>query len=263
MSIVYTAYLGTLRKAATPRISCTNDSTRAWLKDYSRPMPTTPSADEYLPLLKTQMNEAFTWIEHGGYDPSRFEAGSAQWDDIPCTRFAYKDSPYFFEVSTARGAYSVRFSPGMTKILDHMVHLPEFDSVEGPFAAWLSFLRREVEGPDLWAMIHEGSSMFWPGGDVDDDQPFTDQELVQVLAGLDRARLFLVEAGVAEGLLREANAKLDYLVVAAKRSSRFEWFNLAFGVLWSIAVAVAFGPERARDLFETVTNAVRQLLPGR
>jgi hypothetical protein len=226
-------------------------------------MPDTPSADEYLPLLKTQRNLALAWIEQGGFDPRAFEVGPVEWGPIPCTQFAYTGTPYFFDVSTARHFYSVRYSPGATELVDFRHDANDFAGLERHFTAWLSYLRREVEAPDLWAMIHQAPAMFWPGGDVHNDEPFTAEELVRVVAGIERARLYLVDAGVAEDLLREANAKFDYLVATAKRSGRFAWFNLAFGVLWNVAVAVAFGPERAQALFETVANGVRQLLPGR
>ncbi len=225
-------------------------------------MPDTPGADEYLPLLKTQKNEAFAWIEEAGFDPHGFEVKPGQWGQIPCTHFAYQGSPYFFDVNTARRAYSVRYSPGQSELMDWRPGVTSFEAIKRHFVAWLTYLRREVEAPDLWAMAREAPWLFHADGTPTNDDPFTPGELAQIVQGLDRARTYLVEVGVTGELLRESNEKLDYLVEAAGRSGRREWRLVAFSMLWSVVVAAAFSPEQARMLFETVASAIRQLLPG-
>jgi len=226
-------------------------------------MVTTPSADEYRPLLRTQQNKAFAWVERSGFDPSAFEVGPAKWRDAQCTRFAYKGSAFFFDVSTVRQSYSVRHSPGASELFTHVTGFPQdFQAVERPFTAWLSYLRREVEAPDLWAMVHGGPTLFSAGGVVTNNDPFTAPELAKIVEAVDRARAYLAEVGVTGDVLREANSKLDYLVAASRRSGRFDWANVAFSIAWSIALAAAFGPDQARVLFETLATAVRQLIAG-
>jgi hypothetical protein len=224
-------------------------------------MARTPSADEYLPLLRTQQNEAFGWVEGAGFDPRSFEVGPAEWGETQCTRFAYKGSPYFFDVSTARHTYSVRHSPGSSELITHLMsHAQDFQSLEGSFSAWLSFLRREVEAPDLWMLAHDGPTLFSAGGVVSSNDPFSAPELAQIAIAVDRVRVYLVEVGVGGDLLRESNSKLDYLVAASRRSGRFDWFNLAFSIVWSIVVAAAFAPDQARVLFETLGSEIRKLI---
>lgn len=225
-------------------------------------MPTTPDASEYLPLLKTQKNQALRWIADAGLDPHAFEVTVGQWGEIPCTRFSYKGSPYFLEVTTAGRSYGARYSPGRANLLDFRMGVSLFEALAEEFSAWLTYLQREVEEPDLWALIEGAPAMFWPFGDANDEEPLTQQEIENVSVGIERGRLYLVQSGVTGQQLQEANAKLDYLVEAAKHSSRFGWLSLAFGVLWNVAVAVAFSPDQARALFESVAGGVRNLLSG-
>jgi hypothetical protein len=228
-------------------------------------MPQNPSAEEYYPLLKSQRNEAFGWVVRSGFDPGAFEVGDATWGDdlVKCTRFAYRDSPYFFDISTVRGAFSARHSPGASEILTYQMSLGrDFASVERPFLAWLAYLRREVEAVDLWDLYLQGPGLFFAGASVDSNEPISEAEVAQITVGVERVRVYLVEQGVEGQVLADANAKLDYLVEASHRSGRFDWANIAFSTLFNIALAAAFDPERARVLFEILATPVRQLLAG-
>jgi hypothetical protein len=233
-------------------------------RPYSLYVPMTPSADEYLPLLRSQKNDAFRWVVQSGFDPRDFEVGNATWgDDAACTRFAYRDSAFFLDVSTVRGSFSLRHSPGSSEVLTHQMSLgSDFHAVERPFLAWLAYLRREVEAPDLWAMAQEGPTLFFVGGVATDNDPFTAPELAQIAAAVERTRVYLVENGVEGEALEDANRKLDYLVEVSRRSGRFDWANIAFSTAWGVAVAAAFDPDRARVLFEILAAPVRHLLSG-
>jgi hypothetical protein len=229
-------------------------------------MPTNPSAEEYLPLLKSQRNEAFGWVVRSGFDPGAFEVGEATWGDddpVPCTRFTYRDSPFFFEVSTVRGTFSIRHSPGASELLTHQMSLGrDFASVERPFLAWLAYLRREVEAVDLWDLYRQGPGLFFAGANPDNNQPFTAPEVAQITIGVERVRVYLIEQGVEGQVLADANTNLEYLVEASQRSGRFDWANIAFSTVFNIALAAAFDPDRARALFEILAAPVRHLLGG-
>jgi hypothetical protein len=229
---------------------------------YPLRMPQTPNADEYLPLLRTQKNEVFAWIERAGFDPRAFEVGTSEWGSIECTRFAYRNSPYFFDVSTARHVYTLRYSPGLSQVVDHVLHLDGFDEIEGPFLAWLSFLRREVEAPDLWAMVHANAMLFLVGEVDVDNEPFTGAEVIQITDSVDRARIYLRESGVGTDVQRDADEKFDYLVERLGFLGRRDWAGVAFTTLAGIAIDAAFDPDRARQLFEIIVSSVRQLLAG-
>lgn len=227
-------------------------------------MPQNPSAEEYYPLLRSQRNEAFDWVVRSGFDPGAFEVGDATWGDdnpIRCTRFAYRDTPYFFDVSTVRGTFSVRHSPGASEIVTYQMSLgSDFNSVQRPFVAWLAYLRRETEAVDLWDLYRQGPGLFFAGADIDRNEPITEAELAQITIGVERVRVYLVEQGVEGQVLADANAKLDYLIEASHRSGRFDWANIAFSTVFNIALAAAFDPERARVLFELLAAPVRRLL---
>lgn len=219
-----------------------------------------PSVEDYLPLLRSQSNAAFEWVRDSGFDPAGFEVGAAEWGKIPCNRFAYSESAYFFDVSTARSSYSVRYSPGASELLTHQIGVAtSFDQLEEPFKAWLSFLRRELVAPDLWALVRDPGAGFAGVGVATDNRPFTPPEVAQIVIAIDAARTYLSDGGVTGDALDQANAKLDYLVEAAKRSGRMDWFNIAFSVLFGIATQVLFDPDRARELIDLVLTAVHRL----
>jgi hypothetical protein len=223
-------------------------------------MATNPKVEDYLPLLRTQQNSAFRWVQESGFDPGAFEVAPGLWGKTPCTRFALTNSPYFFDVSTARFNYSVRHSPGGSELLTTLSSFStEFEAVERPFKAWLSYLRREVEAPDLWALVRDGASMFAPVGAATSNDPFTLTEIRQIELAIEVGRSYLTEAGVAGTALAQANLKLDYLVESARRSGRMDWYNIAFSVLFGIAIAVLFDPKRAQELIEVVFRAVGQM----
>lgn len=226
-------------------------------------MPQNPNAEEYLPLLRTQRNKAFEWTEQMGFDGQAFTVDEAEWGDTKVTRFLYRDSPYFLDMSTVRGAFSIRFSPGASELLTHqMDYSRDFDAVERPFKAWLSYLRREVEAPDLWALAREGLTLFAVSGEPGRNDPFTAAEQANIAVAIERVRAYLMRAGVSGEPLAAANGKLDYLVEASRRSGRFDWANIAFSVVFNIGLAVAFGPVQARALLEAFMSGVRQLAGG-
>jgi hypothetical protein len=223
-------------------------------------VPTNPSVEDYLPLLRSQRNAAFGWLRESGFDPGAFEVGPADWGKIPCTRFAHKESPYFFDVSTARSSYSVRYSPGAGELLTRKMSIAtSFEFLEHPFKAWLSYMQRELEAPDLWSLVREPGTIFTAVGAATDNRPFTAPEITQVVIAIDTARSYLRDAGVAGDALAQANQKLDYLVDAAKRSGRMDWFNIAFSVMFGIAIQVLFDTDRARELIDIVVNGVGRL----
>ncbi len=225
-------------------------------------MPQTPDADEYLPLLKTQKNEALQWIVQAGLEPSAFEVGAGECGGALCTRFAYKGSPFFFDVGTARHSYQARYYPGKSDLVDLQMAAGTFARLEADFKAWLANLRREVEAPDLWAIVQTEGGFYFGAGTADNNEPFADVELMQIVGAMDEVRAFIASAGLAPETTVEANLKVDYLVSAAPRVGRFDWINLAFTTLWSIVVAAAFNPGQARAIFEIVANAIRPLISG-
>ena len=184
-------------------------------------MPTNPSAEEYLRLLRSQQNEAFRWVEETGFDPGRFEVGPDEWGDTKVTRFTYRDSPFFLDISTVRTNFSIRYSPGASELLTHqMDYSGDFSAVERVFKAWLSYVRREVEAPDLWALAREGVTLFAVSGEPEQNNPFTASEKAEIVIAVERVRVYLEGAGVSGEPLAAANAKLDYLVEASHRSGR-------------------------------------------
>jgi hypothetical protein len=62
--------------------------------------------------------------------------------------------------------------------------------------------------------------------------------------------------------LSDANAKLDYLIDAAERLGRFDWRQVAAGIVVSGWISAAFDPDRARTLYQLLVEPVQRLFGG-
>lgn len=173
---------------------------------------------------------AFEWVRETGLKPSGFAVGAADWGKTRCTRFAYREAEYFFDVSTARGSYSVRYSPGASELLTHQMDVGRnFEHLESHFKAWLSYLRREVEAPDLWELVRDGGPALALAGAPSSNDPFTETEREQVVVAIDVARTYLIDAGVDVDALAEVKEQLQYLTVGQQA---FRAPRLVLPCLW-------------------------------
>ena len=97
------------------------------------------------------------------------------------------------------------------------------------------------------------------------NEPFTAQQVDQIAESLKKIREYLeleLDLDVQQKTL--VNEKLDYLLEASKRQGRKDWLHTSIGVIFTLAIALAFSPEQARTIWNILKVAVSgiiQLLP--
>jgi hypothetical protein len=226
-------------------------------------MVTTPKQPEATrPLTKKQRNDVFEWVRAFGWRNEEFHWGKAQIgrtkEILPALLYKADEEYHFAIDPMARDYVAVRFRPGVDE------YVTEEDGLDWPDVAqqlvrWLGALREELEAPDLWAELAQTPEVL-ETGDPDHNDPLTPAEIRAIGDRIDQARAFLEAAELQPETLADANRKLDYLMSATSRLGRFDWRNLAVGIVFSIAVAAAFDPNRAREMFDLLLGGVRMLL---
>jgi hypothetical protein len=108
---------------------------------------------------------------------------------------------------------------------------------------WLQEIRANHETPDLWAELDKQSSMteLMEG---QENTPFSEQErqrIAEAVAEVLRQARETYE--LPDEQLRLVEAKLDYLVDAARHSRRIDWLNTAVGAIAGAFAGGVLTPE--------------------
>ena len=224
-------------------------------------------------LLKSQRNEILALIRNAGLDPLNFE-----WVDVNSSRstdaflhgdavskLCYRDSGFYFIYDFQKGSQFAEFSPGRDRLVEKQ-YPGSWPSQRNYTDIWLSCLKRELTEPDMWAQLADYQL---PGPEILDpdegNEPFTAPQVEQIIVGVQQVRAYLqAEADLSGAQLSNMQSQLEYLVSAAKRQGRKDWFHTAIGVIFSLAVSLSLAPEQAKNIWNilkgTISGIVR-LLP--
>jgi hypothetical protein len=98
---------------------------------------------------------------------------------------------------------------------------------------WLEDIKRDLETPDLWAELQREAELLGAySDDVTENTPFTADEQKEIAGRLqefaEHARRTYSLSGAQ---MRVLDAKLDYLVNAARRLGRKDWRNVFIGAI--------------------------------
>ena len=223
-------------------------------------------------LLKSQRNEILALIRNAGLDPLNFEwaetSSKRSTDDAlrgdKVAMLIYRESNFYFIFDFQRGKQYAEFSPGSDRLVEKDYTgswLGQLDCV----GIWLACLKRELTEPDMWEQL---ADFQLPGaGTLDPDEanePFTAPQVEQIIEGVNKVRAYLeAESDYTEEQLSNMRGQLDYLVSAAKRQGRKDWFHTAIGVIFSLAISLSLAPEQAKTVWNilkgTISGIVRLL----
>jgi hypothetical protein len=203
-------------------------------------------------ILRSQANEVFNAIRQSGLDPTQF-AWSTQYgwlnQELVVSRLTHTPSGFYYTFDFSDQGHWAEFSPGEHKVVQ-TAHPGAWSQQLGYVGLWLTYLKREIEAPDLWAAIRTETDLILAGGTSEQDNaPFTPGERQRIGENLrelrDYARAtYQLSADQAQFI----NARLAYLEEASERVGRKDWLILAAGVLVNIVVGAALAPEAAKDL---------------
>ncbi len=220
-------------------------------------------------LLTSQRNEILELIKETKLDPFNFKwtevLSKFTTDDssVPVTvsQILYQGTSFYFTFDLNTRQHYTFYSPAEDKL-----HDSEFPgSWEGQlqyFRKWLHYLQREVGQPDMWEEL--AKYQLPPGAELTPNagnEPFTLPQVEQIVSGINKVRESLMnEFGDGEEEQNLINEKLDYLIDAAKRQGRKDWFHTCIGVLFGLATALAMSPEQTKHLWSLLKNAITGVL---
>jgi len=211
-------------------------------------------------LLPSQANQLLEGLESEKWNPADFK-----WDETPSTNYSHEtasrivhlSSGYYFIFDNVGNAFLSEWSPGRETAITK-IQSAAWDQQLKHFKEWLSYLRREVESPDLWSAISHETEIIEAAASDESNAPFSREEKEYVLAGLSEIKQYLLTAHKLDPELVEA--RLNYLIEAAERVGKKDWINLLLSVLVGIVIQAAMPPEAIRELFRFVGAVLSQIL---
>lgn len=211
-------------------------------------------------LLQSQANQLIAALKDADWNANEFrweEVKSHTYSNETASQLVHVASSFYFTFDNVGDGFYSRWSPG-DEIPVTTTQSASWGNQLNHFKQWLSFLRREVESPDLWAAISQETEVIDAASSDESNVPFTSDEKNYILNGLTEIKQYLITAHKLDPELVEA--RLGYLTSAVDRVGRKDWINLLLSVLVGIVIQAALPPDATRDLFRFVGSALSRIL---
>lgn len=208
-------------------------------------------------LLKSQRKQVWEAIQGAGYNPSAFT-----WDDSDelaekeTEILSYGENYFAIDVSLS-GFFACRFSPGEQQLTEHAT-FSDWPSVIEDFSLWLSYIEREAETPDLWAMLSEEANLVAAPKGEDDNSPFSKEEQNRIAANIEQIKSHLAMMGsFTVQQLTGINDRLDQMQEASERLGRKDWKNYALGVITTVILSNGLNGDTAKEVFRISVQVLK------
>ena len=217
-------------------------------------------------ILKSHANEVLLLIYHEGLAPSQFEweeRSSKHADNLEVSALIHRPTGYYFlfDFYGSTSEHWAEFSPASGSPL-HSVHAGSWEFQRDYVLAWITFLKREIEAPDLWGAICQEMKLAEATISVDiPNTPFSPEERETILEQLDEIEAHVLDThSLAADQAKFLKKQLSYLKESSSRLGRKDWLTLALGAVVSVAISV--GPDIGRNLFQLFITAIRHVFGG-
>ena len=220
-------------------------------------------------LLQSQKNEVFKIIQEQELDPGCFSwvigeyrlpaqdllRRGLDYDKYEVPQLIYLDSPFYFKFGLLNGKHFCTFSPAKEMPFEEEI-TESWESQKGYLREWTNYLKREVNAPNLWAEMEKyktSVSIALPESLLNEPIPFSEVEDISDRLSLlaDRIEDQFKLTSEQDQFVRH---KLNYLKEAAKRQRSADWVHTSIGVFITIAVGLAFAPDKAKELWQLFQN---------
>lgn len=230
-------------------------------------------------MLKQHKNELLQILEGAGLDISDFVADDVSIGSnpqLPGFRIRFKPADLSFITCNAPDGsrlykYSyTRYAPGFStppySALSPEDDYCSFEEIKEEFVVWIAEeVRLAIDDallPDLWTRATLNTML------VDSNKfntsEFSDEERQQVKHALSSFCLLIEETfRPTHDQMVTISERIDYLKSAVDRLNRFDWLNVAIGIVSSIGVNLFFDKEEGRQLitlFQKAFSVVSHLL---
>jgi hypothetical protein len=209
-------------------------------------------------LIRWQFRKAIhDWIhreaiESASLNPNEFEFKDTDTEAL----LKHRWSKSCFVFGGNAGHYVGRRVVGDGPDLPYEVY--SWEAVMSRFSPWVKEVKDDLDTPDLWAELHRNAQLLGRiSGETHGNTPFTSEEQKDI-----EQRLREVEAHVratyslSEPEVENLHRKIDYLIDAAGRLSRFDWAGIFVGAIVCYIFEVGLPVESLRPF---MTDLLRHL----
>lgn len=222
-------------------------------------------------LLTSQRNEILALITEVKLDPSHFEwqeVPSEHESDILVSKLVYVPTDFFCTFDVYRDPYRnlnrrTSYSPSPDLTVESRWLESWQDQIDA-CRGWLRTLAKEVAAPDLWASITADRSLVVALSYAEDDNSsFSQTEQQDIAVQLAEIRsLIIASTQLGQEKIGLVESRLAYLQDSSQRLGRKDWKNLALGVVFTILLQLALGPDTSRELWRLISTLLVRLFGG-
>jgi hypothetical protein len=208
-------------------------------------------------LLKSQRNTLLDILRGANFDPADFEwreeAVVEHNDQTWAVGGLESRVSKLIHVSTGYsiifGRLKVMYSPGTTRKLEEEEHHDDWQRRYQSFRAWLSCLRKEVDTPDLWAIVAQERALSDAASSGLENRAFTELERAKVLEGIEELKSAVLAVKIYQTEQTDfIDGQFEYLRDSSGRLGRKDWINVAFSVMINLATNLALDPIKAQGI---------------
>ena len=128
---------------------------------------------------------------------------------------------------------------------------------------WAREVKHDVDTPDLWDEVRRRQGVLTSTiYESSDNSPFTAAELAEIADQVQQIKEFVKTQPISEARMLSAEAKLDYVVEAARRLGRKDWAIIFGGAIVSTIVADLLPREVIGDLLTMASQVLGHILGG-
>jgi hypothetical protein len=207
-------------------------------------------------MLKWKKNQIFEAIQAVGLDPKEFYLEDADGE----VRIKHKWSPSCFTLADDPSHYVGRYVVG--DLPDWPFEAYSWQAVIPRISRWLGEVKSDLRTPDLWAELHRDDQRLFSAtsDDVTGNTRFTPDEQNEIAARLQTLAEHAKRTySLSAEQVRVLDAKLAYLVNAARRLGRKDWLNVCAGVILTLIIGAVLPPSAPRDMFLGLLRAIGHL----
>jgi hypothetical protein len=207
-------------------------------------------------LLKRHRNDIIGAIQTSGLDPRQFDLKDSGTE----ARWKHKYSASCFIIGGRAGHYVGQYVEGDSPIA-WPYEVYSWDALMERVKTWLHSVKCDLDTPDLWAELQRETKLLGvASNELIENRPFTTNEQKEIAERLDKLAKDMNDVlSLSKAQTQALNEGLKFLVDAAGRVGRKDWFILFMGVILPLIVSAALGP--VHSTLVTFLRAVGLLYP--
>ena len=204
-------------------------------------------------------------VDDAGLDPAEFEwtevriHGTAE--EAIVSSLVHTPTGYQITFDMRYGQDWVTYSPGQQSPQDNEFCKAGWVEVHHNAKQWAGYLKRELDTPDLWAVIERQRQLAESAVAVGiPNTPFTEHEQQFISTQLDEIKAQLTaNHQLEQDHVKQIEDGFEFLKEESKKQGRKSWLLMVLGTVASFALSQV-KPEAAKDLLGKVIEAFAPLV---